>query len=300
MGLESGSYETISERQDSPTGDVSRDEDYLRKIRDHLRETTGIRFEDQQLHSLKGSLDKRLRVLGLSSYREYYERLMSDSEEFTELVSTVSVNKTAFFREREQWDYLKSHLVEILTAGSVRSSRTVKCWSAACSTGEEVYSMGVVEKDIIRSLRSVGGPEAEIRILGTDISHRVLERARDGRYRRSDLEPVRDYDPRGFYRYFNRVSENEYEPVDELRKTVSFRQFNLKNENYPFKDNFDVIFCRNVLIYFRTATVTHVIHRLSEALRPGGLLFLSRTEHLKGIDHPLTKVRPSVFRRPTG
>ncbi len=254
-----------------------------------LYRITGISLSPAKKALVNGRLSKRIRRRGVSSYGEYF-RLLSDDSERAELqiaVDLLTTNETHFFREPAHFEVLRTEAlrVDALRTGTART--TFRVWSAACSSGEEPCSIAMVLADVL------GRRPWEI--LGSDISSRVLERARGGRY---PVERAREIPPRYLSAYCLRgVRSHAGEMLirRELRDRVQIRQVNL-NAGLPSLGEFDVIFLRNVMIYFDMETKRQVVRRVAARLRRGGCLIVGHSESLNGIDERLKTERPSVYR----
>ncbi len=249
-----------------------------------LYRISGISLSPAKKALVGGRLSKRIRRRGVSSYGEYL-RLLSDDSEREELqiaLDLLTTNETHFFREPDHFEVLRSEALRVGTAGT-----SFRVWSAACSSGEEPCSIAMVLADVL------GGRRWEV--LGSDISSRVLERARGGRY---PVERAREIPPRYLSAYCLRgvrSSAGEMLVRRELRDRVQIRRINL-NAELPTLGEFDVIFLRNVMIYFDLETKRQVVRRVAARLRRGGCLIVGHSESLNGIDERLKIERPSVYR----
>jgi chemotaxis protein methyltransferase CheR len=254
-----------------------------------IRREAGIHLSEIKKALLVGRLTRRLRELGLPSFSAYYQRVKADPEERTRMVDRVSTNETHFFREPRQFEFLESCLVPAWQEGS---PRLVRVWSAGCSTGEEAYSVAAVLQSALPSERGW-----QVRILGTDISTRVLERARSATWPVDKAPEI----PRRFLRpFFLRgygSQEGRMKAGPELRAAVAFEHRSLIDPVATPAETFDAILCRNVLIYFDAATKKAVIERLLSRLAPGGHLFLGHAESLHLQSHGMQAVGPTVYRR---
>ena len=238
---------------------------------------------------------KRLRALSLPDPESYLRYLEQDGsgEELTRFLDVISTHFTSFFREPDHFEYLQAELAARLSEGA----RRLRVWSAAASTGEEPYSMAMT------ALEVRGLERADFRILATDIALDTLRQAAQGCYPAARMEPV---SPERRARYFTRqkgASEAEgelWEAKPELKSCIAFRRLNLSEPPFPMQGPFDVVFCRNVLIYFDQPTRQRLITAVEGLLRPGGLLCIGHTETLSGIRSGLAMQRPSVFRRREG
>lgn len=247
-------------------------------------------------HALVASrLGKRLRQLGLGCVDEYCKRLRGPQgeDELGLLVDLLSTNHTMFFREREHFDFMTGTILPEWHQRLVLARRPLRVWSAASSSGEEGYTISIV---ISEFLRSHGALQWELH--GTDISTRVLEKARNAIYQGDALKQLPS--PEILRRYFQRgVGEYEgrYRVRPELRQHATFHHLNLFQPQYPFPPGFQIIFCRNVMIYFDTESQQHLIDRLTQNLAPGGYLLVGHSESLLAVKHSLKQVRPSIYRR---
>ncbi|GEJ59223.1 CheR family methyltransferase [Anaeromyxobacter diazotrophicus] len=257
-------------------------------------EKAGISIKPGKEALVAARVAKRLRALAIPDAEGYLRYLEEDSsgEELVRFLDVISTHFTSFFREPDHFDLLREELTELLLAGQ----RRLRLWSAACSTGEEPYSMAMTAL----GLDGVAG--ADLKILATDISVDTLRQATEGRYGTPRLEPV----PEGLRRrWFKRHPDPRdpdgelWEAGPELKARVVYRRLNLAEPPFPMNGPLDVVFCRNVLIYFDHPTRQRLISAVEKLLRPGGLLCIGHTETLSGIDTRLKMQRPSVFRRPT-
>lgn len=232
-------------------------------------------------------LSKRLRALGLTSFSAYLDHVESepDGRELSQLVDVITTNKTHFFRERPHFDFL----ARVLVPEHLERRTPLRVWSAGCSSGEEPYTIAMVLHDTER-----GAAARDARILGTDISSRVLSRAAAAEYA---AEAVGDVPKDVLTRHF--VSSSARHPAsyrvrDEVRALVRFARLNLMGE-WPMRQAFHAIFCRNVMIYFDRDTQEQLVRRFGALLAPGGYLFVGHSESLSAIDHGLRYVAPAVY-----
>jgi chemotaxis protein methyltransferase CheR len=257
----------------------------------------GIKMPVQKRVMLEARLRKRLRGLGMESFREYCDYLFSQegmAYELIPMIDVVTTNKTDFFREPRHFALLKEQVVpELIRTQGAGISRHLSVWSAGCSTGEEPYTIAIVLNEFRKS-----HPAFHFSILATDISTKVLERARRGIYReeRADMMPralkeryfLKSKDPaRGLVRL-----------MPGVRTQVSFRRLNFMDDDFGMRGPMDVIFCRNVIIYFDRPTQARLINRLCSHLVPGGYLFMGHSETLSGLRVPLVSAGPMVYRKP--
>jgi chemotaxis protein methyltransferase CheR len=256
----------------------------------------GIRFTDEKRILLEGRLGKRLRALGLGSFDEYCDlvRMDESGEETVELLNLVTTNHTFFFREGEHFDFLSGVALPEARRRMARSaSYPFRIWSAGCATGEEAYSIAI-------ALLESFGPEAparDIGILGTDISTMALDNARKGLYQEARLgglsKALRD-------RYLAKARGGSYEVRAPVRELVLFKRLNLMEPRFPFRGCFDVIFCRNVMIYFDAESRDRLIDSLFAVTKPGGYLFIGHSESLRRESCPFEYVSPAIYKRAEG
>jgi len=263
----------------------------FRQFQGMIHATAGIHMSDAKKALVCGRLAKRLKQHGLSSYGEYFRYLSREREEFQVAVDLLTTNETFFFREPRHFELLRERIVPELVEANRKSgsNREFRVWSGACSSGEEVYSLAMTLAE------SLG--ERRWSVLGSDISTRVLQKARSGHYELRDAEDI----PKpylGKYCLKGVGSQAGTFLIDKrLRDRVGFRQINL-NADLPSLGEFDVIFLRNVMIYFNADTKRQVLARMLPLLRPGGYFIVSHSESLNGVTDALATVRPSVYRKP--
>jgi chemotaxis protein methyltransferase CheR len=257
-----------------------------------IHQRSGIHMGDLKLELLRARVGKRLRALKLPSVREYYQVLQSDESglELERLIDVVTTNKTEFFREAQHYEHLvRTVLPPYQTAA--RPSRPLRFWSAACSSGEEPYSLAMV-------LHEALGGGVPFKILATDISSRVLHRGMEGWYSGERMQGVATVLREKYFQREEREGEKGWRVGSVLRDNVQFSRFNLNDgAQYVFENGFDAVFCRNVMIYFDRPTQEAVVGRLSRHLLPGGYLYTGFSESLIGIRHDLKPSGASVYRK---
>jgi chemotaxis protein methyltransferase CheR len=268
---------------------------HFRTIAGLIEDRVGIRLPAGKRLMLEGRLRKRVRALNYSGLDQYVEDLFEDGwldTEFEHLIDAVTTNKTDFFREPSHFAFMKEAAVPELLKLSGRGSRPLKIWSAACSTGMEVYTAAMVLDDLARTRSGF-----EFRILGTDISAAVLRIANSGIYTRDAIEPVPAELARRYFLSSRDQSRGEVRVVPELRRLTHFMQLNLMDQSYPVDRDVDIIFCRNVLIYFNKPTQHQVVEQLCAHLRPGGYLIVGHSESMiHNGSAGLRQVQPTIFK----
>lgn len=263
------------------------DEGTFIAIRKMVHEQSGIFLKGDKRNLVASRLTKRIRQLGLLSYRPYLELLRSDASgsELTILLDAISTNVTSFFREPDHFDAVRAAYSEWRSAGQ----RRFRFWCAASSSGEEPYSLAITLKD-------VGTSGADVKILATDISTRILSKAMEGCYGAKVVEPV----PAMLRGKYFEMRSGEYAVTQEIRSMVMFRHANLSQLPTPVKGPLDMVFCRNVMIYFEDTLRRALVQEFSRVLRPGGYLLVGHSESLVGMQADFQAVRPSVYRKPGG
>lgn len=264
-------------------------------IRETVYQHSRINLGPSKKELVMARLSKRLRALGLASYAEYIAMLRSPAgkDEMTNLIDSISTNHTYFFREPQHFDFLSQVILPEICGDGSAFNRTLRVWSAATSTGEEPYSIATLLADYFSRTRGMAW-----KILCTDISTRVLRKAGDGIFGKDRIGQIRtDW----LARYFEKgqgQSDGFYRARPELRQNMQFVALNLLAPTYPFNDTFQVIFCRNVMIYFDRPTQQELVTKLVRHLEPGGYLMIGHAESLTSIQHPLKLVKPSIYRKP--
>ncbi len=264
----------------------------FRQISDLVYEHCGINLHDGKKELVRARLAKRLREGHFETFSEYLRHVLDDptGKEFSILVDSLSTNLTKFFRETQHFDYMRTDLLpRIIAAKQSCGESRIRGWSAGCSSGEESYSIAITLLEAIQ-----GKGRWDVKVLATDVSTRVLERAQRGVYERDRIEPI-SLPLRDKYLLRRRGSrEDTYEVGPALRNLVIFRYLNLMKD-WPIKGPLDFIFCRNVMIYFDKPTQGRLINRFHDLLGPGGVLFTGHSESLTGIEHPFKYVQPTIY-----
>jgi chemotaxis protein methyltransferase CheR len=262
---------------------------HFRKVRETVYRISRINLHEGKEGLVKMRLTRRIRELGLESFDAYLEHVASDASgrEVAEMVDALTTNKTSFFREAQHFDFLCEEVLPALVA----AGRPVNLWSAGCSTGEEPYTLAMLLAEELPE-----GAAAEARILATDISARVLTQARGGIYSPDRAEEI----PQALRRKYLAPAGGAgvgYQVAARLRERVRFARLNLMEE-WPMRGKFQVIFCRNVMIYFDRPTQERLVQRFWEQLMPGGHLFVGHSESLSSLEHRFRYVRPAIYLKP--
>ena len=256
-----------------------------------MYDITGVHLTEAKRELVRSRLAKRLRALGCDSFTEYVDFVESKAgkRELALMLDTLTTNKTSFFREPVHFSFLRESILPALRD----PGHPIRIWSAGCSSGEEPYSLSILLREAFQD-----SARRDIRILATDLSRRVLAQAREATYSEAQVEGV---SAKLRSRYFKRVKDREsgtsrYQVKPEIRSNVTFAPLNLIDP-WPMKGPFQVIFCRNVMIYFDRGIRARLVERFRQLLPKGGHLFVGHSESLNGLSHDLHYVQPAVYRK---
>jgi chemotaxis protein methyltransferase CheR len=259
-----------------------------------IEEEAGIHLSDAKRALLVGRLSRRLRDLGLRTFTAYYETVAErgDPEERTRMIDRICTNETHFFREPRQFDFVRDTILPrwAAEAASGRRAKRVRAWSAACSTGEEPYSLAMLLHDHCPPQNGW-----EIEILASDLSTRVLERAQAATYSLEKKHEIPETYLRRYMLRGTRSQEGQMRVGPAVRDLVRFARVNLNGASYPVSGPFDLLFCRNTLIYFESQTKARVVDHLLDLLAPDGYLFLGHAESMSGLSERARSVGPTVY-----
>lgn len=270
---------------------LSMDAESFERLSTYVTQEYGIKLPLAKKSMLESRLNKKVKSLGLTSYKEFLDFIFSDvgkQEELFNVIDLITTNKTDFFREAAHFQYLTTSFLPSYKNEFDRSN--LKIWSAGCSTGEEPYTIVMTMEEYKKK-----HPEYTYSLFASDVSLRVLQTAHQGIYDIEKIDPV----PLDLKRqYFSRSKTNPklVRVKPQYRKKVQLKRINFMNNQYGLtKADYDIIFCRNVLIYFDKNTQERVINKFCSHLKPGGLLFLGHSESIIGMNLPLKQVRPTVY-----
>jgi len=262
-----------------------------------ITERFGIKMPPEKRIMFQSRLQRRLHELNFRSFEDYADRLLNADNEIDEvnlLADFISTNKTEFFREKEHFQFLETHLFPDYFKKEASKSDLLpqmKLWSAGSSNGQEAYSIGIQLEEFMRTNNS----RFEYTILATDISGRMLKIAKQAVY---PMSQVAEMPVELKHRYFLK-SKNTNEPkvkvVGEIRKKVTVAYMNLMDGSYPFKMPFDVVFLRNTLIYFEPKVQLQVLTKVLDCMKTGGYLFIGHSESLINLQLPIRSIAPSVY-----
>ncbi len=271
------------------------DRDFSR-LGEFIHDTCGIKITPAKKVMLESRLAKRLKDLSIHSFGDYCEYLFSPrgvQDELVHMIDVVTTNKTDFFREPAHFSYLAEKAApELINLHGAGTTRMLGVWSAGCSTGEEPYTIAMVLNELNEKYRGF-----RYMVLATDISTKVLDIAKLGIYSEDKVGPVPDPLKR---RYLMRGKDSRRGMIrmaPELRERVNFRRLNFMEGDFGMREPMDIIFCRNVIIYFDRPTQQKLLKRFCDHLVHGGYVFMGHSETLQGMDLPLVPVAPTVYRK---
>lgn len=264
-----------------------KDREY-RKYSNLIYEHLGIYLREGKKEMVQAKVNKLMRENNIESYEKYYDFLLANKygAPWNRFVDEITIHKTDFFRENGHFEFIKAN-IEFIIKNNPRiiENREIRVWSAGSSTGEEPYTIGIVLKESLPST-------VNIKILATDVSNKVIEYSQKGIYNK-DIRKEID----GFYlnKYFLKHGDG-YKISREIRDIITFRTFNLMSE-FPFKNTFDIVFCRNVMIYFNLEVQEKLIKKIYGAINPGGLFFIGHSESLTGKQYKFKYLQPTIYIR---
>ena len=260
---------------------------HFKRVCNLVYQLSGIHLKNGKEALVKTRLMKRLRKLDIGSFDDYINFIESEAghTELGMMIDVMTTNKTSFFRELAHFDFLSKTILPEIKKNKMR------LWSAACSSGQEPYSIAILLREQMPNVDSL-----DIRILATDISRRMLEEASAGQYVEDKMEGIsREI----LYKYFSKTKNGQdivYKISEKVRKMISLSSLNLLG-NWPMKGPFDVIFCRNVMIYFDRPTQQKLVDRFWNICEPGGYLFVGHSEGLSAVTHKFKYVQAAIYRK---
>jgi chemotaxis protein methyltransferase CheR len=264
----------------------------FKRLAELIQGYSGIKMPSTKRTMLEGRLRRRMRANRIDTLNGYCAYLFDQDgmdAEIVHLIDAITTNKTEFFREPAHFRFLEANALPALAK---TGRREIKVWSAACSTGAEPYTLAMVLEEHRR-----GGARQDYSILCTDLCTEVLGQAVAGVFSESMIQPVNMELRRRYLMRARDPRRGEVRITPDLRSKLSFARLNLMDDAYPVERDMDLIFCRNILIYFDKPTQAAVLSRLCSHLRPGGYLFLGHSESIVGIDLPVRQIANTVFQR---
>ncbi len=264
----------------------------FKRLASYIYDYSGIKITEAKVTMLEGRLRRRLRVTGHQSFDRYCEYLFDEGgidKEAVVLIDVVTTNKTDFFREPNHFEFMCSHILPELAR---RGSQPIRIWSSACSIGAEPYTIAMLLEEFA-TLQN--GPNYFI--LATDLSTDVLDKARRGIFSQEMVDPVPPALISKYVRYSRDPERAQVRIVPKLRSRIGFARLNLMDPSYEIGEAVDMIFCRNVLIYFDKDTQLQVLNKLCSKLSVGGHMFIGHSESIAGMNLPLRQIANTVFKR---
>jgi len=273
--------------------DTKLSESDFTKIANFVYEQAGIKLPPVKRPMVEGRLRKRLKVCHFYCFKQYTQFVLSKKgqEEVVYMIDSLTTNKTDFFREIVHFDYLTHHLLPKLTAQGIGKNRPLRVWSAGCSSGQEPYTMAMVLEEWNRN-----NPTIDYSIFASDISTSVLKKAKQALYNMSDITPV----PLMMRERYILKSDRDSSVIKmarNLRKRITFNRLNFKDQRYALPHSMDIIFCRNVMIYFDGPTQEAIINRFCDNLTAHGHLFIGHSETINGLNVPLSMVGSTIYQK---
>ncbi|MEO1021333.1 MAG: protein-glutamate O-methyltransferase CheR [Bacteroidota bacterium] len=256
--------------------------DFL-KVKQMIHQYCGIYIQDGKEALVRSRLMKRIRALRLSGFREYLDYIDKDAsgKEFLSFVDVLTTNKTNFFREEKHFDFIRDEVLPGI------QSRSVKWWSAGCSSGEEPITLAITWLE--HQQRNNG----KLKILGTDISREILHEAKQGLY---GNKKMMDVPPSISRKYFQKAADGRFRAIDEIRSMLTYGRLNLTGK-WPLSGPFQIIMCRNVMIYFNRDTQNEIVNRFHDLLEPGGYLFIGHSESIPSDNPRFKNLGPAVYQK---
>ncbi|MTI86509.1 MAG: chemotaxis protein CheR [Balneolaceae bacterium] len=268
----------------SPASGIKLKTSQFQMIREVIYNYCGINMHEGKEALVQNRLLKRLRKLGLGSFDEYFSFIENDKSgaEFLSLVDVLTTNKTSFFRERKHFDFIERNILPGM------AGRSVKWWSAGCSTGQEPITCAIT---LLEAQQRI--PWTSVKILATDISREVLHTAKQGVY---TSHKIGDMPAPIVNKYFNQWGADEYQVVEEVQKMITYGRLNL-TKPWPLKGKFQLIMCRNVMIYFNRETQKEIVAKFYDLLEPGGYLFLGHSESIPSDNKLFKNIAPASYQK---
>ena len=258
------------------------------QLRSIIHSETGITISDNRKRMLYSRLQSRLRATGSVNFREYIEKIRDDDKEMQEFKNRVTTNETYFYRTPRIWSHFRTETIPNFL--ELQPQRPMNVWSAAASTGEEAHTVGVV----LESVRQTH-TKFDYSVLGTDISTRVIGIAKQGHYKGRPLARFRNEEPELFLKFMTGTDSEGYYVTQGIRQRISFRTHNL-TERLSSGGPFDVVFLRNVLIYFVPEDQERILANIYEQMRPNGTLFIGESETLSNLKCKFEQISPLVYK----
>jgi chemotaxis protein methyltransferase CheR len=259
------------------------------RIRAIVYEHSGISLKETKEAMVSARIAKRMRALAINSHEDYVDYLDQDKsgDEITFFLDVISTNVTSFFREIQHFEYLKNILRNWIANGKTK----VRIWSAAASTGEEALSIAMAVQEVI------GERPFDYKILATDISTSVLSRAQQGTYDAGQMQNVPESQRRRYFQAVRKGDATVYRVCNKLKRRILYRRLNLSRPPFPMRSQLDIVFCRNVMIYFNETIRNRLVAEIHRQLLPGGYLFTGHAESLSSLKTSFTYIQPTLYQK---
>ena len=260
------------------------------KIREYIKANFGISLSDEKKTLVHSRLRSTLQELGMETFSEYFDYLLKErsGEALTRFVNKITTNHTFFMRETDHFDYFRDNVLPYIET-TYFHQKDARLWCAACSSGEEAVTLQILLQEYFK--KSLGW---DTQMIASDISAQVLDRAVAGKYVTEALENL----PKAWQNdYFKKMDGQFSQVKDGILRNILYRRLNLM-ENFPFRKKFQVIFCRNVMIYFDSQTRDQVVRRFYEVTEPGGYLFIGHSESISNSGSGYQYIKPAIYRKP--
>ena len=268
------------------------DEEFV-KISDLVYDKFGINLTDKKKSLVVGRLNKLIKSLGLKTFDEYYQTIINDktNASLLSLIDRISTNHTFFYREKDHFEYMRDKVLPELTSKIAKEKeKALRIWCAGSATGEEPYTIAM----IVNEFFGYEINEWDVGILATDISITALEIAERGIYY---LDRIKELPLSYKNKYLKKNNAEDFAVIDKIKEMILFKRLNLMNDNFPFKGKFDIIFCRNVMIYFDKETRERLVNKFYKYMSEGGYLFVGHSESLDRKVTPFSYLQPAVYKK---
>lgn len=265
--------------------------DDFNRISSFIFKECGIKMPAVKKIMLESRLQKRLKALKYNSFKEYADFVLvkdKHHEEIIHMIDAVTTNKTDFFREADHFNFISEHMFQEI---NLNKQRRYKIWCAGCSSGEEAYTISVTFEELAEKTA------VDYSILATDICREVLQKAVTAIYSQDRIDHLPLHLKKKYFLKSKDASNNTVRVIPKLRSKVTFQRLNFMDDHYEVQGPFDIIFCRNVLIYFNKETQESVINKLCTKLNTGGYFFLGHSESITNMNVPLSQIKPTIFRK---
>ena len=274
---------------------IALSEQELKRVSDFIGAEVGIQLPMSKRTLVESRLSKRLRVLGFDDFKSYLDHTLTSKEgalEKLQLIDVLTTNKTSFYREPDHFEYMVQHAIPDITKNNGGARREINVWCAGCSTGEEAYTLSIELNEVAATPEKIA-----FNILATDISHTCLSKASRGIYTDRQAESIPVELRKKYLLRSRNADEALVQMGPKLRHRIQFKSLNLMDSRFDVRRDMDIIFCRNVMIYFNNELREGLVARFESHLAKGGYLFVGHSESLNGIKTTLEQVAPMVYKK---